>query len=85
MGTERELLRMKEQVDRAKTQVSELTGHHQYLMTQLKEEYGCSSIQQGNKKVQRLEEELATLDEQLEEGVVRLRQEMEGEREESAS
>jgi len=70
---ERKLLDLKEQVEEAKIKVSELTGQQTALMKQLKEEFGCTTIEQAQKKLETMEKEITVLDKKIEEGVQELK------------
>ena len=67
-----QLLELKEQIDTAKQQVSQLEGRKEYLMQQLKEQWKCSTIPAAEKKVKELEKEISDLDEQIQDGVKEL-------------
>ena len=47
---EQELLELKEEIDQAKQKYSELKGRLTFLMKQLKEDQGCTTIEQAEKK-----------------------------------
>jgi chromosome segregation ATPase len=55
---EQELFELKGEIDEAKQKVSELTGQKNALMTQLKEDWGCDTIEEA-------EERLATMDKNI--------------------
>ncbi len=70
--TERELLELKKKVDEAKSTVSELTGHKQALMKQLKDDWNCKSAEEAQKKLKSMNKEIEDIESQIEEGVKEL-------------
>ena len=64
---ERQLLDLKDQVEEAKTRVSELNGQKQVLMKQLKDEWNCESTEEGDKEISRMLVEIKALDEKIQE------------------
>jgi hypothetical protein len=70
--TETQLLELKKKVDAAKTTVSELEGEQKALMKQLKEDWQCVTIEQAEKKVKTMNEEIETLSTQIKEGIAEL-------------
>lgn len=60
--TAQDLLALKEKVEEAKTKVSELNGQQKVLLKQLKEDYKCGTIEAGETKLKKLEEEINTLE-----------------------
>ena len=63
-----ELLKLKSDIDKAKTAVSELTGQKNALMRQL-EEWDCKTIEQAEKKLKEMQSEISVIDKKIEEGV----------------
>ena len=57
----KELLKLKERIDTAKIEVSELEGRKKALLEELDREYGCKSVKQAEKKRQQMEEEQESL------------------------
>lgn len=72
MLNETQLLKLKKQVEEAKTEVSELKGHQSALMKQLKEEWGCISVIEAEKKLKKMTKELEDFSKQIEEGIKEL-------------
>ncbi len=64
-----ELLDLKDEIEQAKQDLSELKGQQKALMAQLKSEWGCTTIEQAEKKLGAMDDELALLDSQIEEGI----------------
>jgi chromosome segregation ATPase len=64
-----ELLDLKDEIEKAKQDLSEFKGQQKALMTQLKSEWGCISIEQAEKKLSDMDDELALLDSQIEKGI----------------
>ena len=75
--TEQDLLDLKKKIDRAKTEVSELTGQRNALMKQLREEYNCKSLEEADKELQRMEREVTKLESQIETGMKDLQEKYE--------
>ena len=75
MSNERALLKIKEQIDQAKTKVSELTGRENYLIQELEKNWEMKSIRDAKKIIKKLDSEIKTLDDQMEEGLEKVRRE----------
>ena len=56
------LLELKSNIDEAKTKVSELTGQKNALMRQLKEEWGCKTIEEVETKLETIKKQREKLD-----------------------
>jgi len=69
---EADLLKLKQEIDQAKSSVSELKGQQTALLKQLKEEWGCSSIEEAEKKIKKMQKEIETLDASIETGLEEL-------------
>ena len=61
-----DLLNFKRKIEEAKETVSELKGSRTYLLKQLKEEFKCTSIQEGKEKKQTLHTKNERLQTQIE-------------------
>lgn len=72
--TEAELLKLKKQVEEAKTNTAQLTGQRTAILKQLKEDLKCASAADAEKKLQRLNVEIEKITEQIEEGSTELEQ-----------
>ena len=70
--TEKQLLNLKEEINEAKTKVSELTGEKQALLRQLKEQYACKTIEEAQKKVKSIQKEIEQLEKNIEQGIEEL-------------
>ena len=75
MTNERALLKIKEQIDQAKTKVSELTGRENYLVQELEKNWEVKSVRDAKKIIKKLDSEIKTLDDQMEEGLEKVRRE----------
>jgi septal ring factor EnvC (AmiA/AmiB activator) len=69
MTTERELLNLKEEIAAAKNKVAELKGQQNALLRQLKEEWGCTTIEQAKRKLTQMEKDITKLDEEIKKGM----------------
>ena len=72
---EKELLRMKKEVDDSRQKLSELKGQKDFLLKDLKEKWGCSSIAEAKKKVEALQKEVDDLDARIRKGTDELERE----------
>ena len=59
--TEQQLLDLKERVEDAKTQVAELNGQQTALMNQLKNDWGCKTIEEANPTINKWRETACTV------------------------
>lgn len=66
------LLDMKEKIQKAKTEKAELGGQIKEKKAQLEKEFGCKTIPQAEKKMKKLQEEIAKMEQELEKGVEKL-------------
>ena len=69
---ELQLMQLKKDVDAAKTKTTELTGQKNALMKQLKDDWKCSDLDSAQKKLTKMDEELETLEGQIEKGIEEL-------------
>jgi flagellar biosynthesis chaperone FliJ len=75
--TKQELLDLKDDVDNAKTAVSELTGQQTALMNQLKTDWGCKTIGEAQNKLAVMEHTIATLEKKIGKGIKELEEKYE--------
>jgi hypothetical protein len=61
-----DLLNLKNEIELAKQDVSKLEGKQQYLMTQLKDQFGCDTIADAEKKSAKLEKQISKMSDQIE-------------------
>ena len=66
------LLQIKEEIEQAKTQVSQLKGRKEYLLQQLNDEWGCSTVKAARVKLDKMKKEIQDLDSKIEKGVQEL-------------
>lgn len=62
------LFELKEEIEEAKTNVAQLTGQKNTLMSQLKKDWDCKTLSDAKKKVKALEEEIAEIETQIAKG-----------------
>jgi uncharacterized protein YaaN involved in tellurite resistance len=74
---ETDLLELKKEVDEAKNNVVGLKGQQTALFKQLKDDWGCKTIEEAEKKVKSMGKEIDTLQEQIETGIEELEQKYE--------
>lgn len=53
---ERQLLELKEDIEKAKQEISELKGQKKGLMKQLKEDWGCETLEQAQEQLESFKE-----------------------------
>jgi len=70
--TEKDLLDLKQQIDDAKTSVSELKGQQTALLKQLKDAYKCNTIKEAEALAEKMRKEIATLQQQIDTHVAEL-------------
>jgi septal ring factor EnvC (AmiA/AmiB activator) len=66
--TDKQLLDLKEQITKTKGRVAELKGQRNALLKQLKEEWGCTSIEVAKKKIIQMEKDITKLDADIRNG-----------------
>ena len=76
--TEQGLLQLKKEIDQAKSSVSELKGQQTALLKQLKDDWQCSSIEEAEKKIKKMQKEIETLDASIETGLEELEEQTHG-------
>jgi len=69
---EKKLLELKEQIENAKTEVSELKGKKQGLMETLQKDWECSTVKQAEKRLVKMKSEIEELEKQKEKGIKQL-------------
>ena len=74
--TERELLRLKKDIEDAKEQVSQLQGKLSVLQARLKDEWDCDTLEQAQSKANEMEAEIDRITEKIESGVFKLNKQM---------
>ena len=62
---EQGLLKLKREIDNAKTKVAELNGQLSQLMKQMKENFDCTDLKAADKKIKALEKEATELQERI--------------------
>ena len=70
--TERDLLTLKEEIDEAKASVSELKGQQTVLMKQLKDTYGCKTVEEAETLIVKGKKEIEKLQQQIDSGIKEL-------------
>jgi predicted nucleic acid-binding Zn-ribbon protein len=70
--TENELLSLKREIDDAKEKNLQLKGQLDALLQQLKDGFGCETVEQANKKVKSLEKQIGDLSNEIETGMQEL-------------
>jgi predicted nucleic acid-binding Zn-ribbon protein len=74
---ERKLLDLKQDIDKAKTNVSQLEGQKAQLLQTLKNDWKCNTVEEAEVKLKEMEKECEDLNTQIDEGVAKLQQDYE--------
>jgi len=61
-----QLLELKNEIDDSKTKISELNGQQIALLQQLKDEWGCKTIEEAEEKLEAMNKYKKTLDKKIE-------------------
>ena len=67
-----DLLDLKEKIDQAKEKSAELKGQLKGLTKELSDDWGCTTIEQAERKVTKMESDIEKLNTQINEGVEEL-------------
>lgn len=67
--TDKELLELKGKVETVKQTVSEYKGQQTGIIKQLKDDFGCKTIEEAEKKLKVLDKEIEELDQQIEDNI----------------
>ena len=74
---EDKLLNLKAEIDSVKSTVSELKGQKTALMKQLKDDWGCITIDQAEKTLENMKIEIEKIENQIEKGTKELEEKYE--------
>ena len=72
---QQDLIELKEKIDSAKEKAAELTGRQKGLMKELKDDWGCDTVAQAEKKIEEMETEVTQINEKIKKGVEELEEE----------
>lgn len=72
MNQTEKLLNMKQTIDKAKEDVSRLEGRKEQLYETLKNDHGCETIKEAEKKLDKMNKELDKKETSLQQGVSEL-------------
>lgn len=67
--TEQQLVDLKKSIDSAKQKRSELKGKRKALMESLQSNFGCKTVQEAEKKIEALEEQIEQLEKEKQDGI----------------
>lgn len=67
-----DLISLKNKIEKSKTAVAELTGQQKSQMNQLKETFGCDTIEDAEEKLETMKKSISKLDTQIETGLEKL-------------
>jgi predicted nucleic acid-binding Zn-ribbon protein len=79
---EQQLLDLKDKIEAAKTNVSSLNGQKQAMMKQLKDDWGCDTIEQAEEKLKQMDKNIGLLDKKIDSATKELEKTIEVEGEE---
>lgn len=77
MTNEQKLLQLKQQIDSAKQEVSQLKGQQKALLSQLKSEWKCDTVEDAKKLQTVLKQELEGIEADIERGMKELEEKYE--------
>lgn len=77
-NTTQQLLQMKEQIDQADKKKSQLEGQLKEQLSRLKKDFGCSTLEEGEGKLDKMKVQLEKKQKSLSTGVEKLQEKMEG-------
>lgn len=63
---ERQLLDLKNKITEAKNTTAELKGHQSALLKQLKDDWECSSVEEAEKLMAKMDKEITSLNDNIE-------------------
>ena len=69
---ERQLLKLKEEIDTAKTEVSELEGSKKTMLKGLLDRFGCKTLDEASAKLEKMAAEIEALQAQLDAGIQKI-------------
>ena len=69
---EQQLLDLKKQMDKATEKATELTGQQKQLMETLENDWSCKTVDQAEKKVEKMDTEITQLNNQIKKGTEEL-------------
>lgn len=75
--TEKELLKLKEEIESTSEEVTKLETRKEVLMEKLEKDFGCKSLKAAKKKVDALESEIKELDGQIDTATEELEKQLE--------
>lgn len=75
--TEKELLKLKEEIESTSEEVTKLETRKEVLMEKLEKDFGCKSLKAAKKKVDTLESEIKELDGQIDTATEELEKQLE--------
>jgi len=69
---EQDLLELKKDIDKAKEEKLQLQGQQKALLTQLKETYECSTLEEAEKRLKKMQKEIDEISATIEQGMEEL-------------
>lgn len=69
---EKDLLKLKEEIDDKKSQISKLNGQKEMLIQDLKTTWHCSNIKEAEKRLKEMGEQEKAIEKQIQEGTKRI-------------
>ena len=72
--TEQELIALKQQIDKAKSKVSELQGQKQYLAEELREKHDCKTIKEAEILSTKMSKDIESMESEIEKNINKIRE-----------
>lgn len=72
---EKQLLELKEEIEKAKSKLAELRGRKEYLLQELKDKWECESLEEAQNKIDSLNDEINNLETTIEKEIEELEDE----------
>ncbi len=70
---EHDLLKLKEEIEDAKTQVAELKGKEKYLKQELQDKWDCETIEEAEKILSQMEKDAEKIDKQIQKATTQIK------------
>lgn len=69
-----DLLELKENIDHAKQRQSELKGAREHLMSELKKQWNCDTIDEAEARLDQMERDIEKKEEEINNGLIKLQE-----------
>jgi len=72
--TQQQLMDLKDQISEAKNEVERLKGREEHLMQELKEKFGCDTVEQAKQRLEKMDQKINDLTESIEQKIEELKE-----------